>query len=188
MSIEHTDRRGRQWYLHAKTTAAGNPSYFFSRDEDGGEVPTLPAGYEVYESVVGQVFLRKTAALAILHGELALVESALRKHGGPWQFRAEAKKKWIVIHEAGNLDGLAETWRECRGRPMSESEMLRHACYQAVMRFTLADKKTRSFTVERYCFRGSVDDWIPIGGPGGLAALVRQFVKHLGRASFFELF
>ena len=41
---------------------------------------------------------------------------------------------------------------------------------------------------ERFCFRGSVDDWIPIGGPAVLSAHVRQFVKHLGRESFYELF
>jgi predicted O-methyltransferase YrrM len=62
------------------------------------------------------------------------------------------------------------------------------ASYMAMLRFTLIDRKTRVFVAERFCFRGSVDDWIPIAGPGTLAAHVRRFVKHLGRESFYELF
>lgn len=57
----------------------------------------------------------------------------------------------------------------------------------AVLRFVLIDKKTRTFVTQRFCFRGSIDDWIHVGGPGALAAQVRQFVKHLGRESFYEL-
>ena len=57
----------------------------------------------------------------------------------------------------------------------------------AVLRFTLEDKEARLFVTDRYCFRGSTDDWIPIGGPGALAHQVEKFVKHLGRDSFYGL-
>jgi len=63
-----------------------------------------------------------------------------------------------------------------------------HSCHPAYQVHTLIDKKARVFVAERFCFRGSVDDWIPIGGPGTLAAHVRRFIKHLGQESFFELF
>lgn len=53
---------------------------------------------------------------------------------------------------------------------------------------SLADKKSRAFMVDRFCFRGSVDDWIPIAGRDTLAAHVRKFVKHLGQESFYELY
>ncbi len=71
---------------------------------------------------------------------------------------------------------------------MSDTEKLSFAHYMAVLRFTLVDKNPRAFVAERFCFRGIVDDWIPIGGPNSLAAHVRAFVKHLGRDSLFELF
>ncbi len=61
------------------------------------------------------------------------------------------------------------------------------AHYRPMMRFTLADKETRGFTVERYCFRGRIDGWIFIDGPAMLSALVKKYVKNLGRESFFEL-
>lgn len=58
----------------------------------------------------------------------------------------------------------------------------------AVLRFILVDKKARRFVTERFCFRGSVDDWIHIGGPGPLADQVSEYVEHLGRESMYELF
>ena len=53
----------------------------------------------------------------------------------------------------------------------------------------LADPEKRLFLAERFCFRGSVDDWIDIGGPPRkLPALLKKFVKHLGKESLFELY
>jgi hypothetical protein len=71
---------------------------------------------------------------------------------------------------------------------MSDTEKLPRAHYTAMLRFTLIDKEARIFVAERFCFRGSVDDWIPIAGPNTLAAHVRKFVKHLGQESFYDLY
>ena len=40
---------------------------------------------------------------------------------------------------------------------------------------------------QRYCFIGSIDDWIDIGKPGKLLTLVKKYVKHIDKESFFEL-
>jgi len=59
----------------------------------------------------------------------------------------------------------------------------------AVMRFVLADPEQRLFLAERFCFRGSVEDWIDIGGPPQkLSSGLKKFIKHLGKESFFELY
>jgi hypothetical protein len=47
------------------------------------------------------------------------------------------------------------------------------------LRFVLDDAKQRRFVCERYCFLGSIDDWIFIGGSEPLADLVRTFMPHL---------
>jgi len=59
--------------------------------------------------------------------------------------------------------------------------------YAPMLQFILDDEKRRTFTAQRYCFRGSVDDWIDIGY-GPLTTLVKQYVKHLGKESYFELY
>jgi hypothetical protein len=64
-----------------------------------------------------------------------------------------------------------------------------NAYFTAVLRFVLMDEKKRLFEAERYCFRGSREDWMPLsgGGPAPLKDLVDQYVPHLGEDSFFEL-
>jgi hypothetical protein len=59
-----------------------------------------------------------------------------------------------------------------------------------VMRFTLADEQDRTFRVQRWCIRGSIDDWINLWmsrGEGKLHDLVRKFCPHIGQESFYEL-
>ena len=50
--------------------------------------------------------------------------------------------------------------------------------------FQLVDGSRRTFQTQRYCFLGSVEDWIEIGKPGKLSTLVKKYVKHLGQDSY----
>ena len=189
MTIEHTSRTGKTYYLHAGVTKTGKPKYFFSMKQGGESVDTIPDGFEIYENVDGQVFLRTIPKQIILPNELALVETALREHGGTWKYRAEVKKDTIVVYESGtDVGGISEIAIQFGRRPLSDAEKFRYAHYMAVLRFVLIDTKTREFVTERFCFRGSVDDWIHIGGPGTLADQVGKYIKHLGRESMYELF
>ncbi len=65
--------------------------------------------------------------------------------------------------------------------------MEKHLTYLPHMRFTLVDEKRRRFNVDRWCFRGSIDNWFPLHGSGDLATMIKKFVPHLGQDSFFEL-
>ena len=60
--------------------------------------------------------------------------------------------------------------------------------YSPIMKFTLEDEANRTFIAERYCFLGSVDDWIYVGESATLKSLVKKYVNHLGQDSFFDLF
>ena len=188
MAIQHTSRTGKTYYLHATSTPAGKTKYFFSQNQDGDLVDTIPGGFEIYENVGGQVFLRKIPKQIIRPDELTLVAAALRRHGEAWQYRAEAKKNAITVYEAGDIGGLDALALTYRRRPLSGAEKMRHADYMAVMRFVLEDKKARLFVTERFCFKGGIDDWIHVDGPSELADQVGKYIKHLGQESFFELF
>ena len=61
---------------------------------------TMPAGYEVYESIGGQVFLRRKTAQVISEAEFEIVRQALISLAEGWCYKAEIKKNMIVIHEA----------------------------------------------------------------------------------------
>jgi hypothetical protein len=189
VSIEYTSRTCKTYYLHAGVTKTGKPKYFFSQKQDGAQVDTIPDGFEIYENVEGLVFLRRIPKQIILPEELALVKTALRRHGEDWQYKDEVKKDTITVYECGtDMAGLNEMTMMFSRRPLSDAEKLRSAHYMAVLRFVLADKEARTFVTQRFCFRGSVDDWIHIGGPGPLTDQVGKYVKHLGRESMYELF
>jgi hypothetical protein len=59
--------------------------------------------------------------------------------------------------------------------------------YSPMLVFQLVDATRRTFQTQRYCFLGSVDDWIKIGKPGKLPTLVKTYVKHLGKESYVDL-
>ena len=63
----------------------------------------------------------------------------------------------------------------------------RSAQFTPVMRFILADAEQRTFYAERWCYRGSVDDWIEIGPMGPVAELARELIPKLGTEQLFEL-
>ena len=87
-----------------------------------------------------------------------------------------------------NVDGLEALLAELAGGRRSATNVERLLPYSPMLRFVLDDAKQRRFVCERYCFLGSIDDWIFIGGSEPLADLVRTFMPHLGAESFFELY
>ncbi len=62
------------------------------------------------------------------------------------------------------------------------------AAYFPTMRFILQDNNMRTFSVERYCDRSSIEDWIDLGGPDSLDILLSSYLPHLGQESFYGLF
>lgn len=189
MSLTHATRTGKTYYLHAGVTKTGKPKYFFSTKKDGTLIDTIPEGYEICENVDGQVFLRTITKPLIQPEDLSLVQAALLRHGEEWQYKAEIKKDTITIYECGSdIAGLDQMATMYRGRPMTAAEKARSARYMAVLRFVLASKQQRTFVTERFCFRGSVDDWIHIDGPADLSVHLKKYIKHLGRESMYELF
>jgi hypothetical protein len=189
LSITHSTRTGKTYYLHAGVTKTGKPKYYFSTKKDGALVDTIPEGFEVYENIDGQVFLRTITKQIIQPEELVLVQAALLRHGEEWQYKAEIKKDTITVHECGSdIAGIDEMATRFTFRPLSSAEKARFAHYTAVLRFVLADKQQRTFATERFCFRGSVDRWIYIAGPADLSVQLKKYIKHLGRESMYELF
>jgi hypothetical protein len=164
MPVTHVNRKGQTFYLHETKTKTGKPKYFFSMKADGPLVGSIPEGYEVYENPDAQVFLRKRLPRFITDHEIALVREGLRKHAKHRHCMADVREKHVIVYysEGGGL-------------------------YQKVLRFTLIDEDNRRFAAERWCFLGSIDDWIPLSGGGDLAKLVERYGPHIGRESFFEL-
>ncbi|MBI2924073.1 MAG: hypothetical protein HYY24_00010 [Verrucomicrobia bacterium] len=188
--FSHENRFGKRYFLYAGKTRRGNPAYHFSTKAEPNPLSEIPAGYEVLEKPNGQVFLRKPPKKLIHDDELETIRTELAKYPKCKGVIVEVERGLVTLHcpDTGSLDRLYEalpfplirgaTWEEYR---------IKHATYTPMMRFVLLDKTARTFQTERYCFRGSIDRWIDVGRPGGLAALCRLYVRHLGEESFYEL-
>jgi hypothetical protein len=189
MSITYTNRKGDAYHLHEGTTKKGNPKYYFAKKEPDTPVETIPDGYEIYENPNAQVFLRRIPPKIIRDEELAVVQQGVKAYAQVKHTILDVRKNAIIIYTAEPATDLFSELFSLFNAPRQQIEDLltQHLQYTAMMRFTLTDKETRDFTVQRFCFLGSIDDWIYIDGPAPLADLVQEYVPHLGQESFYEL-
>ena len=167
MPVTHVSRYRDRYYLHVGRTKAGKPRYWFARSAEGDLVEAIPEGYEVYENPDARVFLRKIVPQLVTLGEIAVVKHGLERYAPGQNCLVDVQKEHIVVYhlKRGNI-------------------------YQKMLRFTLDDKKNRTFRVHRWCFIGSIDGWIDLwasGNEGKLPDLVKKYCPHIGQDSFYEL-
>ncbi|MDA8334651.1 MAG: hypothetical protein M0Z41_06635 [Peptococcaceae bacterium] len=160
MPVEYTNCRRDRYYLHEGVTKKGNPKYYFSRKTDGNLCQQIPDGYEVFEDPNGGVYLQKIQIPLVTASEIEIIRNSIPEDV---RHKVVSKGKTITIYTA------------------------EYTNYQATMRFILANDHPRTFDAQRYCFRGSIDDWIHLSSSGNLAELARKCCVHLGRESFFDL-
>ena len=189
MTITYTNRKGDTYYLHQGTTKTGKPKYYFSKKEPEIPVGTIPDGYEIYENPNAQVFLRRIPPKIIRDEELDVVRQGVMAYAPIKHTILDVRKNAIIIYTAESNDPLADMLSGfAASRQQIDDLLARYLHYTAVMRFVLVNKQTRSFVAERFCFLGSIDDWIQISGPDSLDKLVRQYIPHLGQESLYALY
>ena len=191
MSYTYTNRKGSTYYLCQTNTKTGKKRYIFTREPlIATPVDEIPAGYQVEESVNGIVSLVKTRPQLILPEELVSVEAALKKHPQGHQYRAAIKRNQIIIYESQGTDlvGILAQMGWTTPAGLEQKFMERHAQFSPIMRFSLNSTKDRTFNPQRWCFRGSVDDWITIGSPDKIDLLAEKLIPTLGTDDFYELY
>jgi hypothetical protein len=184
MPVTHVNRKRDTYYLHAGKTKGGKTRYWFSKNTEGDLVEAIPEGHEVYENPDAQVFLRKIVPQKVTPFEVAVVTKGLERYAPGERCLVDVQGEHIVVYHAEksrlDFEGFHFGFREpiCFGR------------YMKVMQFILVDEDERTFRVQRWCFRGSIDRWIDLwssGSEGNLSDLVKKCCPHIGRESFFEL-
>ena len=183
MPVTHINRKQDTYYLHTRKTKTGKPRYWFSKSNEGDLVVSIPKGYEVYENPDAQVFLRKIVPQLVTPAEIAVVEEGLRRYAPGQNCIVDVQGEHIVVYHAERVALNLERFGFGELPPSYRN-------YMKVMRFTLVDEQDRTFRVQRWCFRGSIDDWIDLwmsGSEGKLSDLVKKFCPHIGQESFYEL-
>lgn len=98
--ITHTSRTGDTYYLHTGPKSGGGVQHYFSTKSTGNLAEQLPEGFEVYESVRGQVFLRRQQPKLIRNGELDGVARRVEKPRAGHRYKIEVRGKVLTIHES----------------------------------------------------------------------------------------
>lgn len=190
MSIKYTNAKGRVYYLHKGQTTTGKERYYFSMSTEGSVCMSIPEGYEIYEHPNAQVFLRRIPDRIILDEEKAVVESGMRGFSSLQTYKIDIRKNVIQIYTPNqNVNALENILKTISPLPAIAKQAINGIMdYTPDMQFILTDKERRIFVAQRYCYLGGIDDWINIGSPDSLGALVKKYVKHLGKESFFDLY
>lgn len=194
MPVTYTNWRGVTYYLCRGITKTGKPRYYFAREPKGEPVEQIPEGWKISESVNGTVSLVKDRPTQIQPGEVAAVEAAVWRHPKSHNYRVAVKDNRIEIYERVGPDldkfttELSKVGLLVPGRAERVRELLEdRAQFTPVLRFILVDAERRTFRTERWCYLGSIDDWIDVGPMGPLGRLARQWIPKLGTDALFEV-
>jgi hypothetical protein len=201
VAIQYNNRVGKKYYLREGKTKTGKPRYFFSSQQNGKgkAIDKVPEGYEIYEHPENaQVFLRKVRPRRITDIEEQFVKKGLNTLKRSRRYRVDCKDEYITIYESNadteNLKSIfGDLLSNTPTRPSVNTDEAMTALvniadqhYTAMLRFCLDDKEKRTFTVERFCFRGSIDEWIYLAGPNDFRSIVKKYLKILGTDEFFD--
>lgn len=190
MAVTWKNRREDVYYLHEGRTKTGKPKYYFSRSDKGMIVDNIPDEYEIYENPNAQVFLRRKLVSLIKDEELDLVERGVRQYADLKNFIVDRKERTMTVFLPNqDLEGLKA---ELQRFALISTEKLndvfeKSLTYSPMLRFSLESEDQRKFLVQRYCFLGSIDDWIYLESSSSLKDMVKKYCKHLGKESFFDL-
>jgi hypothetical protein len=190
MPITHTNRQRKTYYLLVGKTKKGNPKYYFALSPKGTLVEQIPDGFEIHEHASGQVTLRRVREHLITDEELRTVERQLSKtNEARWSY-AEKDGEKIVVYTAGNRRGIESTFLHYSpfiAQAKLDEIAAASAFYRAIFQFVLVDAEQRIFHAQRFCFLGSIDDWIFIGESDALHNLAREYLPHINQDSYYEL-
>jgi hypothetical protein len=192
--VTYTNRQGRTYYLCQGLTKTGKPRYYFARELKGEPMEQVPEGYEIRENVNGLVFLAKVRPVQILPGEVTAVEAAVQRHPKAHNYRIDVRDNRIEVYErvGADLEELVPALQRMGAPIGGRTEELRRvleqgARFSPVLRFILVDEGKRTFRAERWCYLGSIDDWIDVGPTGRVHRLARKLIPRLGTDAFFGL-
>lgn len=193
MAFSYTNRKGKTYYLHRAITKRGKYRYYFARQVGDGAREELPEGYEVRESVNGQVSVARTRPRVITETEEAAVWSALRRLRP--ECRLDVKGGDLIVYKpwrtTGEIEsslremGLTVDFAGARLRRIAEEAASREQ-FEAVLKFTLVDEGKRRFEARRMTYRGDGGWSYPLDS-GPLPELVEDLVPAIGTEEFFEL-
>jgi hypothetical protein len=192
-TFRHINRRGVEYFFRA-TNRGGKRSYSAVSKWVPDALDHLPEGYEIYEKPeTSQVFIRKIKPTAVFSSEHLEVENAIRVVAGLDNYIVETASSSLIVYlpdlQVAERMRLVGALFPSMGAIQGDTAdfMRRHLRFNKVMKFELVDDRRRLFSTERWCSRGSIDDWILLDRGSPLSTALKKYAPHFGRESFYDL-
>jgi len=187
--VSYTNRKGKTYYLRAATTKTGKTRYVMTKTAESA-LTELPAGHVIAESVNGQVSASRIRPRLITDSEEAMVKTELEKLGLN-KYRCEVKGTYITVYEPLHSESdysemLEDMFIFAASKKKYISERIDKGPFDPVMRFRIYDQEKRMFGAECMTYRGR-GGWRELLKHGTLKELIRMYLEHLGKDSFYEL-
>lgn len=197
-ALRYENRMDDVYYLQEGSTPTGKPKYYAGRKLTGKPLAAMPDGYEFHERPeTAQVVVRKIPRSPITEIERRRAEDIVRRASGLTHFVVAVEGDALVVYtpsiDREEIDQLIDDlagpglWGGSAREAEFRERRIRHSQYIKMLRFELVDPDRRNYRVERWCFSGSIDNWIALAGSGPLEEVVARYASHLDQESFFEL-
>lgn len=185
MTISYKNIRGEDYYIRMKLTKKGNNSYFMTRKVNDDCLNDVPDGYEVFERYdSGMMFIRKKKKVKFTTKEIEVIEKELKRNKSVFDFKLDICGNLIKIFtmERNEDDGINDD--DTLNRFFGDKTLLLFKRFDERMRIY---KKGKDVMLQRYCYRGSIDDWITIDYGEDFEAIIKSNLRHLGKESYYDL-
>jgi len=189
MAVSYTNRRGEVHYFKAVKTKKGAYRYYVTKKSEGDLIDRVPEGFEIYEHPEeAKVVIRKKIVRKINDDETSLIRNAVQNLSALEDFLIHVNGNILTVY-MGRLTKKEFEDMYSGTKIADEIDLIfnKLQTYIGKMRFVLSDEKNRTFTVQRFCYLGSIYDWIDLESSEDLKYLSERYCCHLGRDSYFDL-
>ena len=192
MPYSYSNRQGKTHYFRAVETKNGKHRYYVTSSEDFPDlIEEVPRGFEVTElPEEAKVVIRKKKPLLVTQEEKEIAHDAIAEFSGIKDFFIHAEEGILsVYHSQFNYTGgQEENLSREEAIKYYGSEIEKWMRFITSLRFILIDKGKRLFQTERMVYLSFFGhSFHPVGEPGLIEDVAREFGQHLGRDSFFDI-
>jgi len=185
MPIEYTNRRKEKYYLKTAPTKTGKTQYCVVKNIKKMNpvelVDEIPPGFEFYEEPKdARVYFRKIPVYNISDEEVEIIDSVMKKHETVSDYIIDkgVNDITIFISNPGDVfsygDEIVPWFRE---------GLYFYRRYEDGLKFVKTGKK---YSAQRFCYLGSVDDWITMESSEDLRYLAEKYCYHIDKESLYD--
>ena len=185
MPIVYINRHEEKYYLKKALTKTGKIQHCAVKDirkiNPDDFVEEIPLGYEFYEEPQdARVYFRKIPVYNISDEEVEIIDSVMKKHETVSDYIIDKGVNDITVNielidknDEDYFHGFLRTLKKYRR-------------YESVLKFGKEGKKSIEYTVKRFCYRSSVDDWIVLERSNDLKYLAQKYCYHIDKESLYN--